>query len=141
MIIEHSINVELTEEVYERCSHAIQQKMCYNNVFAVMGYYMDKFRSGEWKVAYGYFTAVERIMARHAFIVDMETGEAIDPTAPTLSHGYKDREYLSFAILGIDEYLELIGKEDREPALYKSLREQDAEAQLWGMKNNTIMCS
>ncbi|HDR7263652.1 hypothetical protein [Bacillus sp. CH_203] len=139
MITEHKINIELTEEVYGECSHAIQQKMCYNNVFNVMGYYMDKFKSGEWKVAYGYYTAVDGIMARHAFIVDIATGDAIDPTAPTLSNGYDYRKYLSFVILEKDEYLDLIGNEDREPALYKSLREQDTEAQEWGKVNNVIM--
>ncbi|KEK23927.1 hypothetical protein [Bacillus gaemokensis] len=141
MITEHKINIELTEEVYETCSHAIQTKMCYNNVFNVMGYFMDKFRSGEWKVAYGYYTVIENIMARHAFIVVTETGDAIDPTAPTLSSGYEDRKYISFALLDVDEYLDLIGKEDREPALYMSLREKDKEAQEWGRGQNLFMCS
>ncbi|EML6324782.1 hypothetical protein QCQ60_005111 [Bacillus cereus] len=139
MITEHKINAELTDEVYEACSHAIQPKMCYNNVFSVMGYYIDKFRGGEWKVAYGYWTAVDGMMARHAFIVDVETGDAIDPTALATSSGYEHRKYISFAILDIDEYLELIGNENREPALYKSLREQDMEAQKWGMQHNLIM--
>lgn len=114
--------------------------MCYNNVFNVISFVNNKFRNGEWRVAYGYWTAIDGIMARHCYIVDKDN-RVIDPTAPfSTAENVKEKKYLTFKVFDdADEYLDLLWEHDKEPALYKALAEEEKEAHEYAMKNNLIL--
>ncbi|HDR7066887.1 TPA: hypothetical protein QCW42_003993 [Bacillus cereus] len=134
------MNYEESVRVHEENGIMLEKKMCYNNVFNVLSYHTGKFRSGEWRVAYGYWTAIDGIMARHCYIVDKDNN-VIDPTAPlSTDENVKDKKYLTFKIIdGLDSYLDLINEHDREPALYRAFLEEEKEAHEYAMKNNLIL--
>ncbi|WP_168898374.1 hypothetical protein [Bacillus sp. ISTL8] len=134
------INYEESVRVHKENLRRIEKKMCYNNVFNVVSYVDDKFHSGEWRVAYGYWTAIDGIMARHCYIVDKDN-RVIDPTAPfSTTKDIRNVDYLTFKIFeDADEYLELLWEHDREPALYKAFLEEEKKAHEHAMKNNLIL--
>ena len=135
----HLINVEDSKRIFEDMEHIIESKMCYDNVFHVMSYNHEKFNSGEWQIAYGFVTAIDGIMARHAFIVDSE-GRAIDPTLAKSEHDLSTREYVSFKLLKMDDYLDILMEHKREPALYNAFPEEEKEAFDWAFENHIFLC-
>ena len=142
MIKTHKLNFDLSREVYEKCKSALTVKECYNNVFNTISFYPEKFRD-DWKVTYGYCTALDNLLARHCFIVN-EKGEAIDPTIFTRSEssieGSKDKLFVSHTIFEFDDYIEALGKEEGQPALYDYFRKKEMNiAQPWANKNGYIL--
>ena len=111
----YDLNKEASNEVYACLSDSIKLKKCYTNIFhAVMSAeYFGKFKSGEWKIAYGYFqvTGIGTLYARHCFILD-ENDKVIDPTLSKVLEEKNERDrypqYICTAILTLNEYEELI---------------------------------
>lgn len=143
MIREHEINIPLSREVYDGCSDLIERKMCYNNVFNVItfGGHLEKFHTNRWKVAYGYVKAVDKLMARHAFILD-EDDKVIDPTLIGSKYFNEDesKEYISFKIFDFEEYLDAISANDNQPALFNVYYKEEMDAHLWAKERN-MFCS
>lgn len=134
LVEKHPINREESLRVKEKLGELIQMKLCYNNVFHVVSYNHDKFFSGEWKVAYGFVTAVDNIMARHCFVVNSD-GECIDPT---LAHR-ENKEYISFKILEMGEYFNLLMEYDGEPALYEAFIDEEKEVFQWASEEQVLL--
>ena len=134
----HNLDLVQSKEVYENCKRHIQIKHCYNNVFEVVTDYMRKFRLGKWKIAYGYTEVMAGLYCRHCFILD-EHNKVIDPTIYAQKE-QPNREYYVMAIFDdVDEYLAAIESEDYMPALVKTLREQDKQAQQWANENGILL--
>jgi hypothetical protein len=140
-IREHSLNIELSKEVLNNCKFCVKPKECYNNVFNILSYYTDKFRTGGWKVAYGYVDILktEPLMARHCFIVSSD-GQAIDPTVVSTSTFKEEDEktYISFKIFDtLEEYLDTIEENRNDPSLYNHPDERNAMN--WADLNNRVL--
>lgn len=134
----HSLDLEQSKAVYEDCRQHIKVKHCYNNVFEVVTDYISNFRSGKWKVAYGFAEVMAGLYCCHCFILD-EQDKAIDPTIYTQNEPHLQREYyVMFVFDDVDEYFNAIESEDYMPALDKHLREQDKQAQQWAKENGLI---
>ena len=135
----HYLDYEKTKEVYKQCKPHIEFKQCYNNVFNIVTDYIAAFRSGEWKVAYGYVEVMPLVYCRHCFIID-ESGKVIDPTICTNTEPNINREDLVMKVYDdIDDYFSAIERENLYPALDKVLRENDAQAQKWANENGFIL--
>lgn len=142
-VILHKFNAELSREVYEHCKKVLEMKMCYNNVFNIVSdfHYSHNFRDGgEWKIAYGYYSIFDRFYARHCFIVNNKN-EVIDATVFTQSENVqKERDYFSFKVFNnYDEYEKALWENDREPALYRVLRKEEAKTFVWANKNGITL--
>lgn len=136
-MVKHLLDLEQSKAVYEYCKQHIEIKHCYNNIFEVVTDYISKFRSGEWKVAYGYVEVMAGLYCRHCFIIN-ENGKVIDPTIFTQSD-QRDREYyVMTAFDDVDEYFSAIENEDYMPALERYLHESDQQAQKWALENGVI---
>lgn len=134
----HTLDLEQSKAVYEDCKRHIQVKHCYNNVFEVVTDYISNFRSGKWKVAYGFTEVMAGLYCRHCFILN-ENETVIDPTIFTQSKSPLEREYYTMYVFNnVDEYLTAIEENDLMPALDKYLREQDKQAQQWAKDNGII---
>jgi hypothetical protein len=141
MIKEHGLNIELSKEVFQNCSHCVRPKECYNNVFNVLSYHSERFRTGEWKVAYGYVNIIkdQPMMARHCFIVTSD-GEAIDPTIISTSTFKEDDEkrYMSFKVFdSMEDYLDSIESNNNNPFLFNHPSEDHAIE--WAKTNNKFL--
>lgn len=115
-------------------------KMCYNNVFNIASdfRYFNKFETGEWKVAYGYYSIFGNFYARHCFIVT-DNNEVIDATIFTQSEE-KERDYISFKIFdNFSTYTEALWEGNREPALYRLLVEDEKNAHTWAIDNCIVL--
>lgn len=143
-IRKHKLNIELSKEVHEDIKEFLAVKECYVNVFYVMANFEDKFRDGEWKVAYGYMRVLpdDNMMVRHCFVVN-EKGEAIDPTLFT--HGYfketTDKEHTSFIIFDdVEEYIQMVLGNDDMPDLLIPLMETEREvAGKWAKEEGLVL--
>ena len=135
---QYNLNFEQSKAVYERCKQYIKVNHCYNNIFEVVTDYMSNFRSGKWKIAYGYTGTIPLVYCRHCFILD-ENEEVIDPTI-FAQPDQSDREYFVMATFeDVDEYITAIENEGCYPALNKYLREQDIQAFKWAKENSIIL--
>ncbi|HHB2481340.1 TPA: hypothetical protein ACORDH_002791 [Bacillus cereus] len=133
------LNYEESARVHKENESRLQKNMCYNNVFNVMTFNNDKFDNGEWRVAYGYWTVVDGVMARHCYIVDRDKN-VIDPTALLSEKNMEKVKYLTFKIFeDMDDYLNLIWEHDREPALYQAFPKEEEEAHKYAMQNSLIL--
>lgn len=143
MIKEHVLNKELSREVYENCAKNILPKQCYNNVWNVLQEYSSCFIEGDWFIAYGYVHATQNFYARHAFIVNKD-GEAIDPTLYALSYFDEDdmyestQKHVSFSIMTVREYVDKIGRNDNQPALFGKFRNEEKEAWDWAKERSLV---
>ncbi|MEH7210227.1 hypothetical protein V7094_29150 [Priestia megaterium] len=130
-ITKHKLNIELSKEVYEECKERLEMKECYLNVFYAMTAFEDRFRDGEWEVAYGYMRVLPdgNLMVRHCFIVN-EKGEAIDPTLFTQKDFKEttDKQHTSFVIFDdVEEYIQMVLGNERMPDLLKPLMELEID--------------
>lgn len=133
----HTLNIDKSKEVAQRCKKQLEIKMCYNNVFKVVTTYIDNFHNGKWKVAYGYMTIFENLLCRHCFIID-ENNNVIDPTLAIREN--VDTEYYAMKVFDdINEYFSAISNEKYFPALTRYLRENDKQAYKWGEINGFIL--
>lgn len=145
MIQEHKFNFKLSKETYENNKNRIEKNLCYNNVFNLITWDdEDKFRGEKWKVAYGYVTlpSESSIMVRHCFVIN-EENEVIDPTLVCTNYEDLDKikgnKYITFAILELDNYLDMLWKYDRMPELTEPLFEKDKLASEWAMENGVML--
>lgn len=135
----HLLDVETSRAVYNNCKPFLQAKMCYNNVFNVVTEYISDFRSGKYKVAYGYMSVFDSVLCRHCFIIE-EDERVIDPTIFVGSMS-TDIEYYSMMIFDdVDKYFEAIKSDEYYPALERYLGERmDKAAWEWAKSNNKIL--
>ena len=134
---QYALNFDLSQSLYEQHEEEIKSKSCYHNIFNIVVLYPEKFRSGEWKIAYGYVRSVENIYCRHCFILNEE--EVIDPTVFTSNQDNKKRTYyVTRAFDSAGDYLEALEAEGDYPALQKQLRKDDLKAQEWALENGLI---
>jgi hypothetical protein len=122
VIKDYVLDEELSMEMFERHRSVLNQGACYNNVFNLCGEY-ELVRLGVMRVAYGYWTAIPGIMARHCFFVT-DDKKIIDPTYAFRSNK-ENVEYWIFAVLEFRDYLDKIRDENLDPALHYTLREPD----------------
>ena len=156
-----SLNVEKSIHAYQRCGSQIQIKECYVNVFRVFGEHYSKFKTKEWRVAYGYLRVFpdKPVYCRHCFILD-RNNEVIDVTLvallqdkgklnledeTTYSALVEEREvknkYLLMHIYDDpDEYLKVIEEEDLQPALIMTLLKEEHQILQWAMLHNLMLC-
>ena len=135
----YKLDYEKTKEVYERCEPHIEFKECYNNVFNTVTEYISNFRSGEWKVAYGYVETMPLLYCRHCFILD-ENNNVIDPTICTNTDPNIHREYITIQIYDdMDVYFADIERENYYPALCVGLKNQGLKAQKWARDNGYML--
>jgi hypothetical protein len=140
----HMLNLDLSKHVYETCKPYIVEKECYVNIFHTIGFFPQKFRTREWKIAYGYIRVLEgnNLMARHCFIVN-EQNEAIDPTLVNLKFFRIDdnRGHTSFAIFdNLSEYLNALKSNNNKPDLIKPLtRVEKVTSEIWAKENEYFL--
>lgn len=127
----HTLNKELSQKVYDAVKPQMELKMCYNNIFRTVHEFYDKFKYGDYKIAYGYMQTLQNLYVRHCFILN-EDGEVIDPTLCCIEDrtGRKDepKDYISFAILGLREYLDMLEDNNYYPDLARPLHDKEMEA-------------
>lgn len=136
----HRIDIEESKRVHDKHSKYIQIRQCYSNIAHILNKNLDKFISGQWKIAYGYYSVshnIPNLLARHCFIID-ENNSVIDPTV-IIRHPnddeLKDWEYFTFKIFtDIREYFSMTIDEQYYD-LSKSLRHLEQEALKWGYEN------
>ena len=143
------INYEKSLEIYNKNKRDLKLKQCYNNTFRLVTMYYEKFKSGEWKVAYGYLRIFQdkRLYCRHAFIVDSDN-QVIDATLFTKDKDYqhdpKDAnkaEYLCMKIFdNLREYVKMIDDSKGYPDLCFPLMELEKEMQQWARENDYFLC-
>lgn len=135
----YELNIEQSKRVYEECKPYIEFKMCYNNVFHCVTDFNGKFRSGKWKVAYGYVETMAGVYCRHCFIID-ENNKVIDPTIFTNTDTNYHRTYLLLkAFDDVDEYLAAIEWDNLMPALEGYLQDDTKEAYKWAENKGYIL--
>ena len=103
----HTLDLKQSKAVYERCKRHIQIRHCYNNVFEVVTDYIGNFRSGKWKIAYGYMEIMAGLYCRHCFILD-EADKVIDPTIYAQEERPDRVYYVMIVFDDVDEYLAAI---------------------------------
>ena len=136
-MLKYEIDLERSKVVYENCKHLVQMKMCYNNIFNVVTDYISYFRTGKWKVAYGFVEVMAGLYCRHCFILD-ENNKVIDPTFFTNSEQYDREYYVMTAFDDVDEYLTALENENYMPVLENYFREQDRQAIKWALDKGYI---
>lgn len=135
----YELNIEQSKRVYEECKPYIELKMCYNNVFHCVTDFISKFRSGKWKVAYGYVETMAGVLVRHCFIID-EHDKVIDPTVCTITDPDYNKAYLLLkAFDDVDEYLTAIEQDKFMPALENYLKDDTKEAYKWAENKGYIL--
>lgn len=139
MIQQYYVNYDLSKEIYSKCSHLIEKKQCYNNVFNILTHseYDNKFHSGEWKFAYGFVEVTESILARHAFIID-ESNQAVDPTLANSDYFDDIDTYISFKVLNFSEYLKALHNNGLQPALFHVFMDEEIEANKWARERDMV---
>lgn len=135
------LNVEKSREIYNKYKSRLEVKMCYNNIFKISSLEINKFYSGEWKIAYGYMSIMDTVLyARHCFI--LEGNNVIDPTLFTNPHPDTNRKYLVFKIFdNYTDYTSSIENEDYKPALERTLRKLDLQLVIKEQKNGLFFTS
>jgi hypothetical protein len=109
-----TLDKELSMQLFNSHQDVLLPNHCYNNVFSMTHQHGHKFVTGEWKIAYGYWSIMDKLMARHCFILEGDT--VIDPTYGFRTSG--ESEYIAFKVLEFGEYLDLLTEADGQPALY-----------------------
>lgn len=121
----NKLNLSESKKVYRAYEDLIKPKECYKNIFNLF-MELDELREGKWNVAYGYMPCLDNIFVRHCYIIN-ENGEVIDPTAMIYNKKKDGEEYLTFAILGRDEYIDILWEDEGYAALWKHFRTIEAD--------------
>ena len=138
-MVEYIFDAEKSKEVFDISEKQIQVKQCYNNVFRVVTDNIHKFKSNQWRVAYGYTNILDNILCRHCFILD-ENNKVIDVTVYAKSTLDLDRKYYVMKIFeDINTYFDAIEKDEFYPALEFYLRAENKKANEWAMQNGFIL--
>lgn len=135
---QHFLNTELSREVYKKYRRGIKAKECYTNVFFILSKEFSKFKSGEWRVAYGFVSSIDHIFCRHCFILERD-GRVIDPTMFASDRDTTERTYFVMkAFEKIEDYISAIDAENGYPSLGRHLLKAEMKAQEWGAKNGYL---
>lgn len=132
----HKFNAEESKALYEKMpADEMVSKGCYNNIFYTVMRNSQKFRTKEWKVAFGFMQVIpeDALHCRHCFIVNRQ-GEAIDPTYYTHPNLYagEDKQYISFHIYhSIDSYIKALRANEDYPDLFVPLARKEHDAYKW----------
>ena len=127
-----------SSEVFAKSKPYIHAKDCYGNIFRVATNFIDKFRTGKWKVAYGYMSIAKGIYCRHCFILN-EQRNVIDPTLFLLEPKERPEYLLMFSFERFDIYFDAIQRERYYPALINYLKEHDVLARSEANEKNIIL--
>ena len=121
----HKLNLETSKSVYESCKDKIALKQCYFNVFCVTDNYTENFKSGKWKVAYGFLHCFDDLYVRHCYILD-EHDRVIDPTL-MIRNSIPEKDYITFFIAEYNEYIDMILENHCFPDLVMALKKKENE--------------
>lgn len=135
----YQLDYDKSKEVYENFKDCIKVKECYNNVFNVFDLNNGIFRSGRWKIAYGFAEIMPCVYCRHGFIID-ENDKVIDPTLFVQTNEKSREYYVMYAFDDVDEYLNAIESDNLMPALNTYLRDKERQAYKWAENNGIIFC-
>lgn len=138
----HSLNIEMSKTVYRACRKQIVQKQCYLNIFHAAMHYSEKVTSGEWKIAYGYFsiTGFDKLLARHCFFLD-EEDRVIDPTLFARSDIARNPDYYVMKVFSTySDYLHALNEADGYPDLCRTLRPLEQQVYLWASEHGFALC-
>ena len=69
---QHFLDTELSETVYKKYKRHIKAKECYTNTFFVLSKEFSKFKSGEWRGAYGFVSSIDCVYCRHCVILERD---------------------------------------------------------------------
>lgn len=135
---QHFLNTELSETVYKKYKRHIKAKECYTNTFFVLSKEFSKFKSGEWRVAYGFVSSIDCVYCRHCFILERD-GRVIDPTMFASDRDTSNRTYFVMKVLEkVEDYISAIDAENGYPALGRYLLRTEKKVQEWGHENGYL---
>lgn len=136
------LDFEKSQALYKERPRRYQARQCYTNIYRAITDHIDKMRSGEWKVAYGYYAKADfpQLLFRHCFILDSD-GHVIDPTIcthpdPHIEHSY----YVLFCFDSYSEYLRTIEEANYYPDLDKHFHALSQPAWNWARSNGYHLC-
>ena len=138
-------NKERSLELSQKNRTFIEKKMCYNNVFNIFSRDAEvrtKVSQGAWMVAYGYVQSLDDLFIRHAYFVDTQTNEVIDPTLALLDM-FKEKEeilYFHLQLFQSEMYLSVLTENNAEPSLTRFLMKKDLKLQQQLMEEG-VLCS
>ena len=140
---EYKFDYEQSKQLYEQHKDRLEVQHCYHNVWHIVTSteHNNKFKTGEWKVAYGVMPSFRNMMVRHCFIVD-DNGNAIDPTLfciPDISI-MPDMKYIANIVYKTwEDYFNAVVDNENKPDLCRLLRKRDIEFNEELMKNGMVM--
>lgn len=140
MIQTHQLNLEASQWLLRRCEDDMQPKACYNNIADAVVAIGDELRELDWCIGMGYVAPKGSFYVRHAFFLDRK-GKSVDPTLLLVRTPEEllGGSYITFATFTVDEYLEALFKNNREPSLYRVCAKAEMDAHEWARKNNHIL--
>ena len=111
-------------------------KGCYNNIFYTVTEDVKsqkEAREGRWNIAIGYFNdGTGNYYTRHAFIINNETQEVIDPTLPLQEYfDGRNLHYYPIVSLSLSEYLSTGQANDWYMDLTNVLTEKEEQLREW----------
>lgn len=130
------VNHELSKEVYKRNIQYIEVKCCYNNVFYIVTEDKESQREariGNWNIAIGYYSdGTAHYYTRHAFIVDNNAQEVIDPTL-AIQDDFNERDvhYYPIVSLSLRDYLLMAQSNEWYTDLTAVLTKEEGELREW----------
>ena len=152
----YKLNKEKSLELYNKKDMLIEEKACYTNTYMVVNQYMEKFKSGKWKVAYGYMQIAEdknvkNLYCRHAFVLD-ENEKVIDVTLALLcdkdesarnidDEAKSENKYIIMKVFDdVEEYIDTLMEYDGDACLSFYLKDEYLDLLKWAMENNIMLC-
>ena len=140
MMEQYKLDVETSRALHKKHARLMELRQCYKNVSCILDHEFKKFTSGEWKIAYGYYTVtvdIPQLLARHCFILTNQN-TVIDPTImihETDMNELASREY--FVMKTFDDIKEYYGALVSEECydLCHLLQKQDMDAFIWAGLN------
>ena len=118
------LDIFTSKAIYEKYKKKIKPKMCYNNVFHIATDMLLKFKSGKYKVAYGYISVFNHsLYARHCFIIREDL--VVDPTLFATGENL-DADYIITKIYDdINDYIKAVEDNNFIPDLIRPLQDLD----------------
>lgn len=136
------IDVKTSEALVKEFPGSFFPHLCYENVCDAVYHKVDFFKSGKWKVAYGYISAPSNrfILIRHCFILDVESNMAIDPTAALLVQNtgaeYPGDYYIMYIFDSVEDYVQALIAENQCISLESFLQKYDEDFASWAKEHS-----